>query len=132
MTTLSMNVTCPIYRHFMPVAQDLVIHTPVAQQAGQYLFISLKKQLIQGANPIDSKLVSRLPGSPKQFQGGYRCTIEVVGLPLHGTVRLSDNKLGLEYCPEVNYSGKDFFSYRLVNVMGQPSSVACVSLLVRI
>lgn len=132
MSALSNHVLAPIFRHFIPRSEDLVIHTPGSQSV-EFFYISLKHLLIQGANPIDSNLISRADSTlSPQFQGGYRCFPEILSDPSHGVVQLSGNRLGFEYRPEMGYRGGDSFSYRLRNVMGQESNVSCVSLFVRV
>lgn len=129
---MSRNILRPAFRHFVPRSEDIVVHTPQGQST-EFFYISLKHLLIQGANPIDSNLISRADSAGvQQFQGGYRCFHEIVGVPAHGELQLSWDRLGFEYRPELGYRGGDSFSYMLRNVMGQESNVSCVSLFVRV
>lgn len=133
MSRVTRAVVNPIYRHFMPLSKDLQFHTPLQQYGAQYFQIKMKQYLIQGAYPIDSTIISRADNRPTgQFQGGYRCTLEILSQPVHGVVRIGDDKLCFEYRPESQYRGGDAFSYRIVNSMGQGSNVSCISLFVRV
>jgi hypothetical protein len=132
MTRMAINITQPIYRHFMPISKDLVFHTPVSQTT-EWFKLNMKPFLIQGAYPLDARLISTADSVMNtQFQGGYRCFLEIVTQPVNGDVRFSDDQLGFAYKPKLLlYRGGDAFSYRLINVMGQESDVACISLFVR-
>ena len=129
---MSRHILRPVFRHFIPKSEDLVIHTPQGQTT-EFFRIDLKRLLIQGANPIDSNLISRADSTDgKQFQGGYRCFLEILGGPAHGDAQIAWDYLGFEYRPALGYRGGDAFSYRLRNVMGQESNAACVTLFVRV
>ena len=129
---MSRNILRPVFRHFVPRSEDLVVHTPQGQTT-EFFYISLKHLLVQGAHPLNSNLISRADstGGP-QFQGGYRCSHEIVGSPSHGEVRLSWDRMGFEYKPELGYRGGDSFSYIMRSVTGQESNVSCVALFVRV
>jgi hypothetical protein len=127
----SIKLTQPFFRHFIPVAEDILVHTPATQVLRPFV-IDLSKWLIQGAYPIDPKLISKADNHTAwQFQGGYRCTIEILSQPANGIATISENQLGLAYTPKITYRGPDAFGYRIVNVMGQPSDAYCVTLYVR-
>lgn len=127
----SIKLTQPFFRHFIPVAADLLVHTPATQVLRPFN-INLSKYLIQGADPIDPKLISKADNHKAwQFQGGYVCTIEIIGQPEHGIATLSEDKMGIAYTPKITYRGPDAIGYRIVNVMGQPSDAYCITLYVR-
>lgn len=127
----SVKLTQPYFRHFIPVCQDLIFHTPQAQVFHPFT-IDLKQWLVQGAYPTDSRLISKADNVyKKQFQGGYVCTIQIMGQPAHGVATISEDKMGIDYIPKIAYRGPDAIAYRIVNVMGQPSNVCCISLYVR-
>ncbi len=129
---LSQHVLRPIFRHFMPRSQDMVVHTP-PDQLTEFFYIGIKHLLIQGAYPLDSNLITQtIPYPVDQFQGGYRCFHEIVVSPAHGEVKISWDRLGFEYRPPITYRGGDSFSYKLRTVTGQESNVACVALFVRV
>ena len=127
----SVKLTQPFFRHFVPTCPDLLFHTPQSQVFKPFT-IDLSPYLVQGAYPIDSKLISKADNVyKKQFQGGYTCTIQIVSQPANGIAVISADKMGIDYIPKIGYRGPDAFGYRIVNVMGQPSNVSCISLYVR-
>lgn len=93
-----------------------------------YNNIDMRRYLIQGASPQDGRVVNPLDPDAPYFQGGYRCTLQLLSKPLHGVVAIAPDKLGFLYRPEVGYYGGDSFSYRIINCMGQESDVACLYL----
>lgn len=134
MPRLSMNLTAPIFRHFWPTVPSFpVIHfTPPPTSPKAALRIYMDRYLIQGANPIDPSIISTEDNNhTHQFQGGYRCTLQIVILPGHGTLKISDDGLSFEYSPALGYIGGDSFCYRIVNVMGQYSEYGYIQLLIR-
>lgn len=101
----------------------------VSATDNSYVRIPIKREfLIQGANPIDSSIVDPKGTSTNSFQGGYRCTLKLISQAAHGHVRISDDKLALEYRPDTGYMGVDSFAYRLRNALGQESKAFCVRL----
>lgn len=92
--------------------------------------ISMKQYLIQGAAPLDLSIVNPQDPTALFFQGGYRCNLWIMTNPKHGVAKISDDRLNLEYRPEVGFYGTDYFSYRLINIMGQESEVACITITV--
>lgn len=94
----------------------------------QTVTIPMKKYTLQGAKPDDPTITNPLDPSALFFQGAYRCTLEVIRAPKHGIMKITDDHFNFEYRPEVGFYGKDAFSYRIVNCMGQESPVACVTL----
>jgi hypothetical protein len=132
MPRLSMNIAQPIFRHFFPIAKDFVFHTPTSQTSW-FFNMSMKELLIQGAYPLDQHIISKADDVVvPQFQGGYRCELEILTQPQHGTVKISDDRMGFAYRPLLTYRGGDAFSYRLRNVVGQVSNACCISLFVRV
>lgn len=94
-----------------------------------YVRIPLKKEwLIQGANPIDPSVVDEDGTGTNQFQGGYRCAPKLISRAAHGHARISDDKLALEYRPDMGYFGVDAFAFKLVNALGQESEAYCINL----
>ena len=96
-------------------AENMYVRIPIA-----------KKWLIQGANPIDPNIITPDGTGSNEFQGGYRCTLKLISRAAHGHARISDDKLALEYRPDMGYLGVDSFAYRLVNALGQESPAYCV------
>lgn len=134
MTRRSMNLTAPMFRHFWPTVPEFpVIHfTPPASKPLTAIRILMHRYLIQGANPIDPEIISKADNNVnRQFQGGYRCSLQLVILPGHGSLRISDDGLSFEYTPNIGYIGGDAFCYRIVNVMGQYSEYGYIQFLVR-
>ena len=132
MPRLSMNLTAPIFRHFFPVVPlDLVMHTPIAQTKLPFVY-DMSRYLLQGASPLDSKIISKADDNvtPK-FQGGYRCYLEIVTPPSQGSMKVSSDGLSFEYVPSLGYTGRDTFCYQITNVMGQYSDYGFISLFVR-
>jgi hypothetical protein len=131
MSSHSVKLTQPFFRHFVPLAEDILVHTPQKQVFNPFV-INLSKWLVQGAVPLDPSLISKADNhTAKQFQGGYVCTIQIVSQPAHGIAVISDDRMGIAYIPKLTYKGPDAIGYRIVNVMGQPSDVHCISLYVR-
>lgn len=93
-----------------------------------YTKIDMRKYLIQGANPVDGDVVNPLDPTAPFFQGGYRCTLQLLSRPLHGVVEVAPDRLGFLYRPEIAYYGGDSFAYRIINCMGQESDVVCLYL----
>lgn len=87
---------------------------------------SIRRMLIQGTNYIDEALIppdeTQLTG---KFQGGFRCYPEIVSMPKHGVVKLSDDLLGFSYRGKLAFTGKDSFEYLIYNALGQVSDVNC-------
>lgn len=129
MTATSYTIAAPRWRHFFPVAPSLSASINSIEALTYKPIIIDKEYLIQGARPIDP-LVIDPNATEEQFQGGYRCSIEITATPQNGTARISANTLYLEYKPNPGFSGADSFSYRLVNALGQQSNAACVSIVI--
>ena len=94
--------------------------------------ILMKPYLIQGANPMDSTLVTKEDPTGKQFQGGYRCDLHILKYPKHGVARIGRDQMRLEFRPDMGYYGEDEFTYFTKNVMGQESATGTVKLYIGI
>jgi hypothetical protein len=95
--------------------------------ADSYKRLPMRRFLIQGANPIDDKIIDT-EDVPTGFQGGYRCTLKLISTAAHGHVRIYDDKSEFEYKADLGYYGYDSFAYKLVNAMGQESEAYCIRL----
>ena len=114
-----MIVSRPLYRAFKPGAWEKTFNLH-SGKVSQYL--DMKKFLIQGANPTQLGVLDSHEG----FQGGYRCTLNVVVQPQFGKVTISDNHLGFDYTPlSIVWIGKDSFSYTISNCFGYESDAKC-------
>ena len=94
--------------------------------------ILMKPYLIQGANPMDSTLVTKEDPTGKQFQGGYRCDLHILKYPKHGVARIGRDQMRLEFRPDMGYYGEDEFTYFTKNVMGQESATGTVKIYIGI
>ena len=132
MPRISMNLTAPIFRHFFPVIPDAVtLKVPAGKPQG-VIIKDMSAYLIQGANPLDKSFMSTDDKNTRhQFQGGYRCTLEIVTPPDMGRLIVSSSGLSFEYTPPIGYVGKDIFCYQIVNVMGQYSDYGYMTIFIR-
>ena len=123
MSSYALKLTSLRFRHFKPVAPERIFRQRWDSDGRMYL--SMKDLLIQGANPYDAAAHQKYG----DFQGGYRCDLTILTNPSYGIVTIADDKLGLEYTPNIpNWSGHDAFSYKLTNSMGQDSDANCIHL----
>lgn len=110
------------------IGSTVRFETIVGNAIEENTIIPMKKYSLQGASPLDLGIVNPQDLDALFFQGAYRCTLEIISPPRHGVVKISDDTFDFEYRPEVGYFGNDYFSYRVVNCMGQESPAACITL----
>ena len=55
----------------------------------------------------------------------------IITQPYHGYARLTADRKGIAYIPNLNYTGNDAFSWALINQHGQIGEPRCVNISVR-
>lgn len=119
-----MIVTRPMFRQFKPVAPEKIFRV-LRWKTVHYL--SMKTLLIQGAIPYDADVHAR----EGNFQGGYRCTLNIISQAALGSVAIGWDTLGFEYTPKSrSWYGHDTFSYSITNSLGQESDATCLHIFV--
>lgn len=113
-------VTHNMYRAFKPVAHEKSF-TVENRWAPHYL--PMKNILVQGADPTHEEILAR----DNNFQGGYRCTLNIKSPCAYGRVEVAADHIGFDYYPpHVGWTGLDAFSYSVTNIFGQESDAKCV------
>lgn len=116
MTTSTTNF---IWRHTQPMKYALKYNCRVNTQ----LYVNLKHELIQGANPPEELTLTRF-----KKQMGYMCSL-VIDIPtLFGTILDREDGLGFYYTPDKDFKGLDYLSYHFINIMGQVSEPECINI----
>lgn len=108
------------WHHVCPLSKDLSFTCKPNSQVD----IMLGRLLLQGANPEDVKVISRV-----QMQCATYCDFKEVAKPPNGTLVKID-KLGWTYTPNDNFVGADRFFYQIY-ADGQISLTGTITIYVR-